>query len=194
MALSVFKEASNGIAGTFSSNRAGMAVGGAGGHGGKKLGLVTNVNIQFSQNVSRIFDLNRANAVQAGAGDAEGADKNPMYYVGGRAQGTLTLGRILGPAGSPCEFYKTFGDVCNIYGSVVLTFTGGKGAAGAVAGQPVKCATDKIEFTCISPIITNIGITQNANDTMINENVTMMIADLQCGEAQGAGAAGGILV
>ena len=49
-AQSVFAEASNAVAGTFSSNRAGMEVGGAGGHGGDKLGLVTNVNITFSQN------------------------------------------------------------------------------------------------------------------------------------------------
>jgi len=176
MPQSVFAEASNGVAGTFSSNRAGIAVGG---EGTGKLGLVTNVNIQFSQNISRIFDLNRDNAVGV-AGAAGGGKKNPMYYVGGRSQGTLTLGRILGPAGSPCDFYIYFGDVCNIRGSITLTFTGGKGAAGANVGQLVQCADEKIEFTCISPVITNIGITQNANDTMINENVTMMIADLHC--------------
>ena len=52
---SVFAEAAPNLKGVFSSNRAGVPGAGA----GVDLGVVTNIQINYSQNVSRIFDLNR---------------------------------------------------------------------------------------------------------------------------------------
>jgi len=158
----VFKSSSQVAAGTFSAQKGGMTT-----DNGEALGLVTNCNIQFSQQVNRIFDMNTKNAVNG---------QSPMYYIGGRAQGQLTIGRVLGPQGSPCTFYKDFGDVCAIQKSMGLTFFGGKPGAGGDA----TCGTDPIEFTIKQPLLTNIGITQNSNDNVVNENVTLMFADLHC--------------
>lgn len=160
----VFTSSSQVAAGTFSAQMGGMTT-----DQGKALGLVTNCNIQFSQQVNRIFDMNTDNKV---------GDQSPMYYIGGRAQGQLTIGRVLGPQGSPCKFYQTFGDVCDIQATMTLTFQGGKPSGGG--GQGVKCGTDEITLEMKQPLLTNIGITQNSNDNVVNENVTLMFADLHC--------------
>lgn len=161
----VFAEASNGVVGTFSSNNAGMA------SDGVALGLITNVNIQFSQQVNRIFDMNLSNKPNK--------DKSAMYYIGGRAQGQLTIGRVLGPTGTPCDFYRDFGNVCGIQKTLVLKFQAGKGKQSAV-GQAGKCELQPITFTIHHPLLTSIGVTQNSNDVIVNENITLMFADLQC--------------
>ena len=163
MAGPVFKSAGQVSAGTFSAQKGGMTT-----DDGQALGIVTNCNIQFSQQVNRIFDMNQANRV---AGGGHG-DQAPMYYIGGRAQGQLTIGRVLGPQGSPCAFYEKFGDGCKIQKSLALTFHGGKATD--------NCPTEPIEFTVKQPLLTNIGITQNSNDNIVNENVTLMFADLHC--------------
>ena len=160
MAGPVFKSAGQVAAGTFSAQKGGMTT-----DDGQALGIVTNCNIQFSQQVNRIFDMNTDNKV---------GDQSPMYYIGGRAQGQLTIGRVLGPQGSPCAFYEKFGDVCSIQKSLALTFHGGKGTANDT------CPTTPIEFTVKQPLLTNMGITQNSNDNIVNENVTLMFADLHC--------------
>ena len=150
----VFAESTPNLKGVWSSNRAGI-MGPAG-----KMGVVTNVQIQFSQTVNRIFDLNKK------------AGKGAFYYVGGRAEGRATFGRLIGPAGSGCTFYSTYGDICNIKDSLSLTFVG--------SGASLKCATNTSTYKLMKPIAIQIGITQNAQDTMINENVQFMFADLDC--------------
>ena len=162
----VFKEASNSLVGTFSSNNAGMSTG-----LGFALGLVTNVNIQYSQQVNRIFDMNISHK--------PAKDKSAMYYIGGRAQGQLTMGRVLGPAGTPCKFYTDFGNVCGIQEVITLTFQAGKPNRGAGAAR--TCGLEPVQFDMKDPLLTNVGITQNSNDVIVNENVTLMFSDLSCG-------------
>jgi hypothetical protein len=164
-ANSVFTEAANGVVGTFSSNNAGMSTDGA------ALGLVTNINIQYSQQVNRIFDMNLTHKPTP--------EKSAMYYIGGRAQGQVTLGRVLGPSGTPCDFYKDFGNVCGIQKTLILEFQAGKGKQSAV-GRAGKCELQKIVFTIHHPLLTSIGVTQNSNDVIVNENITLMFSDLEC--------------
>lgn len=154
----VFEQATPNLKGVWSSNKAGVR--GAGGN----LGVVTNIQVQFSQTVNRIFDLNKA----AGAG--------AFYYVGGRAEGRATFGRLIGPAGSGCLFYADYGNICAIKASLTLTFVG-SGAGGAGVGA---CADTPSTYKLLKPIAIQVGITQNAQDTMINENVQFMFADMRC--------------
>lgn len=173
MAGAVFVEASSKVAGTFSSQNAGLVSGAA-----KALGIITNVNIQYQQSVSRIFDLNRTNKTL----------KSPMYYVGGRAQGNLTIGRLLGPK-ADCDFYTEYGNICKINEELNLTFEGGDPGTSAKAG----CGKNKTKtYSIKQPVLTGIGISQNAQDFMVNENLTLMFADMECdGGAGGGGVQGG---
>ena len=163
---SIFKEASSNLQGVWSSNRAGVSGSAAG--GAFHMGVVTNIQINFSQQVSRIYDLNKDNFVD---------DKSAMYYVGGRSEGRATFGRLIGPkAGkSGCDFYKDYGDICAIGDkTLTLTFTG--------SGNK-DCLGQGSKYTLSAPILISIGITQNAQDTMINENAQFMFADMECSQA-----------
>jgi hypothetical protein len=157
---SIFKEAAPALKGVMSSNRAGVSSG-----SGLALGVVTNVSINFNQQVSRIFDLNRTNM----AAD----DKAPMFYVGGRSEGQCTLGRLIGPGATGCTFYSDYGNICQIEDSIILTFQG--------SGSDLHCGNaNQATYTLTSPILVGVGITQNAQDTMVNENAQFMFADMEC--------------
>ena len=161
---SIFKEAAPALKGVWSSNKAGIS---AGGGGAFHLGVVTNIQINFSQQVSRMYDLNKDNFVAAAGGL-----KAAMYYIGGRAEGRATFGRLIGPGKTGCDFYAAFGDICAINGNnLVLTFEG--------SGN-MDCSGAKASYTLSSPILISVGITQNAQDTMINENAQFMFADMEC--------------
>lgn len=167
---SIFKEAAPVLKGVWSSNRAGLTGGAGGGGHAIHLGVITNVQINFSQQVSRIYDLNRINFA---------GGKAAMYYVGGRAEGRATFGRLIGPGPSGCDFYFTYGDICAIGDkSLVLTFAG--------SGN-MDCDGQKATYTLYSPILISVGITQNAQDTMINENCQFMFADMECGQGAAPG-------
>jgi hypothetical protein len=166
---SIFKEASPALQGVWSSNRAGIS---AGGGGAFHLGVVTNIQINFSQQVSRMYDLNKKNFVGGGGGAGAAPGKAAMYYIGGRAEGRATFGRLIGPGKTGCDFYSTFGNICNINNNnLVLTFEG--------SGN-MDCTGAKAKYTLSSPILISVGITQNAQDTMINENAQFMFADMEC--------------
>ena len=159
MGKSVFKEASPHLKGVFSSNRAGVTS-----PSGMALGVVTNVQINFSQQISRIYDLNRKNKV---------GKKAPMYYVGGRAEGRATFGRLIGPGKTGCGFYTKYGDICKAEtNNISLKFRG--------SGQ-MNCKGKDVTYTLTSPICISVGISINAQDTMINENAQFMFADMECG-------------
>jgi hypothetical protein len=64
--------------------------------------LVQNVQWQYQQNVTRLYEI-------SGAGTA-----GKVYVVAGRTQGQASVQRVLGPAGLTEDFYDNFGDVCNI--------------------------------------------------------------------------------
>ena len=170
MAGSVFKGAAVEAVGSMSGNKGGISDGPEG-----VLGIVTNVNINFAQQVSRIFDLNRDNA--------KADDKGIMYYVGGRATGNLSIGRIIGPSGEGnadvCTFYETYGNICKLAKDFTITFAGqGVTAADAQGGECND--SQEVKFTIKQPMITNLGITQNSSDTLVTENLQFQFADLEC--------------
>ena len=169
---SIFKEASSKLQGVFSSNRAGVS--GSAPGGAFHMGVVTNVQINFSQQISRIYDLNKDNFQD---------DKSAMYYVGGRSEGRATFGRLIGPekGSSGCDFYKDYGDICAIgEKTLTLEFTG--------SGK-LDCLGQSSNYTLSAPILISVGITQNAQDTMVNENAQFMFADMECSQGAAAGAA-----
>ena len=170
MAGSVFKGAAVEAVGSMSGNKGGISGGPAG-----NLGIVTNVSINFAQQISRIFDLNKANA--------NDPNKGIMYYVGGRATGNLTIGRIIGPtpAGGDaevCNFYHTYGNICNLADDLTITFIG-QGVSDNNAGGDCN-DNQETKFTMKQPMITNLGVSQNSSDTLVTENLQFQFADLEC--------------
>jgi len=118
--------------------------------------LVQTVQFQFQQTLSMLYEI----------GGFQG-NASLVYYVGGRARGTASLARILGPAQGACNFITGFGDVCS---PKDISFNAAAGCeSGAGSRYQLKAA-----------ILTSIGGSVNAQDVVINENLSMEFLDLDC--------------
>ena len=125
-----------------------------------ELGIVQNAQIQFAQSIARIYDVGNTGAV---------GQQAVVWYVGGRTQGQATLARVLGPASKGLgEFYKRVGNVCEAANNR-LTFTFLAGCAGAVSTT----------YTLTAAVMVNVGISVSAQDMIVNENVSLMFANLE---------------
>jgi len=128
-----------------------------------KLGIVSNFQASFAQSISRVY------SVADTGGDAGTV---PVFYVGGRTQGQLSLGRVVGPQGSGlCAFYKKMGNVCSPE-NLVFTLN---------AGCDADSAGSKVTYTAEAAVLTNVGLQVGSQDMIVNENLTMMFANLDCG-------------
>jgi len=118
--------------------------------------LVQNVQLQYSQQVSFVYDLAKADDV---------------YYIAGRTSGTLALGKVVGSAGIVKGFYEKFGDVCKVKQAGNLELSG-------IAGcTETDSATGKV--TIKEPVIVQFGLTMNIDTAIIGENVQMIFATLE---------------
>src|SRR6478609_7370678 len=98
----IFNRASNKLGKAFAADGAAVAFSGEDGLLGAGM-IVQNVNIGYQQQVTRIYEI--------------GSDLT--YYIAGRVQGNLTVGRIVGPGVIMGAFYAKFGNVCNAQDNVM---------------------------------------------------------------------------
>ena len=151
--------------GSFASDTAVLSVAG---DAATKLGIVSNFQASFAQAISRIYSVAATDGTDAGT--------VPVFYVGGRTQGQLSLGRVVGPQGSAlCAFYRKMGNVCSPE-DLTFTLSAGSGTAGST-----KCDPAKVDYTAEACVLTNVGIQVGSQDMIVNENLTMMFANLECG-------------
>lgn len=133
--------------------------------------LLQNLNLSYQQNVSRIYEIGPAGQVPY------------VYYVGGRASGTLAAAHIVGPALAMQAFYTSFSDVCaagtnNI--SVNLSRSS-CGATGATAGAPTS-GTRTVSYNAKYCVLVQIGMSVSANDLVVNESSQLMFSNLEYSE------------
>ena len=126
---------------------------------GVEMGIVQNAQIQFAQSIARIYDVGNSGLNKQAA----------VWYVGGRTQGQATLARVLGPASKGLgAFYTKIGDVCKAKDNS-LTFT-------FLAGCESSANTT---YTLTAAVMVNVGISVSAQDMIVNENVSLMFANLE---------------
>lgn len=116
--------------------------------------LVQNVQFSFSQQLSLLYEINGTSS-----------NTSFVYYVGGRAQGQATIARIIGPAASQLNFVTSFGDVCS---PKDITFNA---RAGCDTGAGIV-------YTLKKAVLTTVADSVNANDVVINEQLTLQFLDL----------------
>ena len=150
--------------GSFASDLAALTIAGS----QVPLGIVQNVEIQFAQQIARIYDVSNG-----GAGAGAAGSMVPVFYVGGRTQGQGTIARVLGPqSGAICDFYTQMGNVCSPQ-DLSFTFSGGCGPGRG---------TTRVVYTVAGTVMTNLGIRVGSQDMIVNENVSLMFANLSCAE------------
>lgn len=124
--------------------------------GGADTALTQTINISFSQNITRLYEI---------------GSLNRMYYIGGRAQGQLSLGRVIGPAIVVAEFYEKFGDVCST-ASNTIAMTISRCAQIGVGAQDVR-------FYAKYCSLLQVGISASAQELIVNEQCGLMFSALE---------------
>lgn len=131
-----------------------LTLAGAGSTGLTGVGqLVQNLNLQYQQNIQRFYDLS----------------SNQLFYVGGRTQGTATMGQLLGPATVSTAMYDLLGNVCNA-GKNNIEF---KVATGCGTG-----ASAKTTYSCTLCVMSGLQIQVQAEQMVIQHNATLTIGSL----------------
>lgn len=115
--------------------------------------LAQNVRIEYRQNVSRLWEVGSAKT----------------FFIAGRTEGTLAVGRVVGGKGVSQEFIRKYGDVCNSASNTITM------ALQAGCGQ----TADKGKISASNVIITSIAYAINAREMMITEDLGMMFSRLE---------------
>jgi hypothetical protein len=141
------------------------------------VGMMTqNININYTQQINRLYEIGT----------------NSTYFVGGRTQGQIAIGRVIGPRPVQVAFYKKYGNMCNARDNTINLTTGFGGcisageleaalALGGVAGAAGAVAGGSSKFSMKFCVITTIGITIGAQDMIVNEQLQLMYVSLEVG-------------
>lgn len=122
--------------------------------------LMQNMQLQYSQQVTRLYELGVA-----------GATTN-AYYVAGRAQGQLTAAHVIGPNVALKAYYDKYSDVCKAKdNNIDLNLTPNLCQTTGTTGQ--------LKYTCKNCVLTQIGMSVSVQDYLINENSTLMFIGLE---------------
>lgn len=111
--------------------------------------LVQNVQFQYTQQITMLYEIGSAN----------------VYYVGGRAQGSATLARVIGPAPLGAQFLKQFNDLCEPQD---INFDASAG-----------CSNGGVNYTLEDAVLTTVSVSVQAQDVVINEQLQFIFVDLE---------------
>lgn len=195
----IYERQKTSFGGSFSSDQAALTIGG---ESTTPLGIVQNVQLSFAQQIARIYDVSNgglSNQAVAVGPNQQGAGTVPVFYVGGRTQGQATIARVVGPqSGALCKFYQLMGSVCDPQ-DLTFTFEGGCPPAANPGNVPGVTPTDAVSlgnqafgfgerkngvrYSVQAAVMTNLGISVGAQDMIVNENISLMFANLECNEA-----------
>lgn len=119
--------------------------------------LMQNIGLNYSQNVTRIYDL----------GDSGQATH--IFYIGGRSQGSLAAAHVIGPKLSMKCFYSAFSDVCQARNNDLRL---------SINNPNDGCDTVSLQYTAKFCVLVGVGMAVAAQDFVINENSQLMFSNL----------------
>jgi hypothetical protein len=127
--------------------------------------LVQNLQINYQQAVNQIFEIG----------------SNNRYYVVGRTNGNLSMGRVVGPIKMQLDVLALLGNVCQgRKEDKNLTFNLGSAACTGVQNQVPNggAANTEIQIRADACVATGVSYAVQAQDMLINENVSAMFGQL----------------
>lgn len=150
MALDLYGRQEPVYGGAFSADSALLSFAGVTG-----VGLITQqLNFSYQQNITRIYEVGT----------------NFQYYIVGRAQGTVSLSRVLGPRPLAFAFYTVYGNPCNA-ASNTINLSMQQGCVSA--SDPTATATLST-MSLLGVLLQNVGFSVQAEQMMINEQAQAM--------------------
>lgn len=151
----IFGRANSGFGGAFTSALAQLNISGDGATIGKL--LITNLNATYNQPISRIYEI--------------ATDK--AYFVVGRPDGNGSIGSVFGPKVYSQAAYARLADPCQTNNLELKS--DGDASCNAV-GEPTGGGWGR-RLTHV--ILQTLGFQVNAQDMLINENVSFQFATLE---------------
>jgi hypothetical protein len=163
----IFSRSGTDFQGSFTSDSARVTFAGGGTSSGAILGagLITqSIGVNYTQSITQLFEIGT----------------NFTYFVAGRAQGQVSIARVLGPRPIQTAFYAKYGNVCNA-ATNNLNF---EAATGCDVPGVATAGGNTYTFGVNNAVITTIGITiASAQDMMINEQLSMRYVSLTLGRS-----------
>ena len=153
----LFDRAGNDYGGSFASDAAKIVFSGAG------VGLLTQqFQVQYQQQVTRLYEIG----------------SNQTFLVSGRAQGSLTIARVLGPRAVQTAFYGTYGNSCNA-ATNNLAIVLETGCPKGTSGNPGQSGgLGKLAFNIKNVVLTSVGISVTAQEMVVNESLQAIFVSL----------------
>lgn len=115
--------------------------------------LAQNVRIEYRQNINRLWEV--------------GSSK--QFFIAGRTEGTIAVGRIIGGKGVSGEFIRQYGDVCKMAQNHITLLLD----AGCVSKQTLG------KITASGVVVQSVAYNVTSQEMMINEDIAMMFARLE---------------
>lgn len=164
MSADVFGRSGQDFGGAIAADGARVVFAGNGLDGSGVGMLVQQLQIAYQQQVTRVYEI--------------GSDKT--FYIVGRTQGQVSMGRIMGPRAVQLGFYTKFGNAC-LAAENNIDFLAEAGCSSAGGGR-VGLSGNAYQFTIKHAVIINLGIQIGAQDMVINEQVQMMFTALNAAQ------------
>jgi len=155
MPQDIFQRNVTTLAGTFTADSAALTFGGTDANLNT---LVQNMQIGYSQNITRLYEVGTSN----------------IYYVGGRTMGQSNIGRVIGPSSSVQAFYQAYGNVCAAKGN---GFTLTLDETDCSTKNPIPSIPTTVLMSNVVIQSVNIGV--QAQEMIISDNTSMIFSSLQ---------------
>lgn len=139
--------------------------------------LMQNVNLQYAQNVTRLFEIGTING------------KSRVYYIAGRAQGNMGIGRVIGPRANLMAYYEKYGDACAARDNnmrlacdaseCTVANVATQAAVNGAVGAANAAVAGRFVFLCGYCVLTSISVGLAAEQFIINESGTLMFSNFE---------------
>ena len=110
--------------------------------------MLQQLQFNFQQQIQTMYELGSAN----------------VYYIGGRASGTASIGRAIGPAPLTAGFLRQYNDICNPQ-DIELDASAG-------------CNGNGIGYTLQDAVLNGMSLGTQAQSLVVSENLGFLFANL----------------
>jgi hypothetical protein len=115
-------------------------------------------NADYQQRVNRFYDLT----------------SNKVFFIGGRTEGQLSMSRLIGPGKSTVNFYRNYGNLCEMSGKELSFSLNGQLCNAGGGGE-------SIEYIVGNPLITRIGVSTTTEQMIASDQVTATFTAMRFG-------------
>ena len=127
--------------------------------------VVQQIQMQYQQQISTMYEIG----------------SSYVYYVGGRAQGTLTIARVAGPSAAPGILFSKYGNIC-VPDELTLQKKSVGDCPSPLAGG-AQFGGGEETYRMSGVIMTSVGISTTAQEVVINEQLGFQFLNLNMSAA-----------